>query len=51
MKLNFNFRYGREDEEIMGITFSTDVVLSTQQIFPKPVAENFTPLTTFQVNS
>jgi len=33
----FFFRYGREDEELMGLRFSNEIILATEQIFPTPV--------------
>ena len=41
------FRYGREDLDVLGLTFRKDLFLNTQQVYP-PVAENRRPLTKLQ---
>ncbi|CAG0915128.1 unnamed protein product [Notodromas monacha] len=52
-QVHLNFRYGREDEEVMGLTFSTEAVLSSEVIYPPEQATiknhmSRFPLTTFQ---
>lgn len=34
--LFFIYRYGREDEEVMGLKFCNEAVIALQQIWPKP---------------
>jgi hypothetical protein len=47
---NFNntslFRYGREDEEVMGLKFCNEAVIALKQLWPKPAdeVENLVPL-------
>ncbi|EDV21221.1 Beta-arrestin-1 [Trichoplax sp. H2] len=41
------FRYGREDLDVLGLTFRKDLFLSTLQIYP-PLPENERPLTKLQ---
>ncbi|OQR70092.1 phosrestin-2-like [Tropilaelaps mercedesae] len=42
------FRYGREDEEVMGLKFYTEAILDYRQVFPEPsnqaTVEELTPL-------
>ena len=33
------FRYGREDEELMGLRFCNEVIVAGEQIFPTPMDE------------
>ena len=33
------FRYGREDEELMGLRFCNEVIVAAEQIYPTPVEE------------
>ncbi|KFB34957.1 hypothetical protein ZHAS_00000731 [Anopheles sinensis] len=43
----YNNRYGREDEEVMGLKFCNEAVIALQQFWPRPVsseAETLTPL-------
>ena len=42
------FRYGREDLDVLGLTFRKDLYLASSQIFPMEVA-NKRPLTRLQV--
>ena len=41
------FRYGREDLDVLGLSFRKDLFVATQQIFP-PVKETHPPLTKLQ---
>ena len=34
-----SFRYGREDEEVMGLSFQKDLFLASEQIFPPKEVE------------
>ncbi|XP_062712037.1 uncharacterized protein LOC109431771 isoform X2 [Aedes albopictus] len=46
-QLTLTFRYGREDEEVMGLKFCNEAVIALQQIWPKPIGtepEVLTPL-------
>lgn len=46
-QLTLTFRYGREDEEVMGLKFCNEAVIALQQIWPRPQsseAEVLTPL-------
>lgn len=44
------FRYGREDLDVLGLTFRKDLYLAAEQIFPQPEgATNKRPLTRLQV--
>ncbi|XP_055638088.1 arrestin homolog [Toxorhynchites rutilus septentrionalis] len=46
-QLTLTFRYGREDEEVMGLKFCNEAVIALQQIWPRPVLtepEVLTPL-------
>lgn len=42
------FRYGREDLDVLGLTFRKDLYLASEQIYP-PVKEQQRPLTRLQV--
>lgn len=44
--LIFNYRYGREDEEVMGLKFCNEAVIALQQLWPKTINEctNLSPL-------
>ena len=33
----FLIRYGREDEELMGLRFCNEVVIAAEQIYPTPL--------------
>lgn len=37
------FRYGREDLDVLGLTFRKDLYVSTKQIYPPPENFNITP--------
>jgi hypothetical protein len=41
------FRYGREDLDVLGLTFRKDLFCSTQQIYP-PIDDQKKPLTHLQ---
>ncbi|XP_071492740.1 beta-arrestin-1-like isoform X1 [Diadema antillarum] len=41
------FRYGREDLDVLGLTFRKDLYLASLQVYPKPTAEQ-RPLTRLQ---
>ncbi len=41
------FRYGREDLDVLGLTFRKDLYLSSLQVYP-PLKENQKPLTRLQ---
>uniref|UniRef100_A0A182M5K4 Arrestin-like N-terminal domain-containing protein n=1 Tax=Anopheles culicifacies TaxID=139723 RepID=A0A182M5K4_9DIPT len=46
-QLTLTFRYGREDEEVMGLKFCNEAVIALQQFWPRPVsaeADSLTPL-------
>lgn len=44
------FRYGREDLDVLGLTFRKDLYLAAEQIFPQESsANNKRPLTRLQV--
>ncbi|XP_058117939.1 uncharacterized protein LOC131284947 [Anopheles ziemanni] len=46
-QLTLTFRYGREDEEVMGLKFCNEAVIALQQFWPRPAsseAETLTPL-------
>ncbi|GFQ65867.1 arrestin homolog [Trichonephila clavata] len=38
------FRYGREDDEVMGLKFVKELYLASQQIYPPPLQEDGQPL-------
>lgn len=41
----FNYRYGREDEEVMGLKFCNEAIIALKQIWPPPEdQEEFSPL-------
>lgn len=44
--LIFIQRYGREDEEVMGLKFCNEAVIALQQLWPKTINEctNLSPL-------
>ena len=42
-------RYGREEDEVMGIKFFTSGILETQKVYPLPDEGYKEPLTEFQV--
>jgi len=39
-----SFRYGREEDEMMGLNFQKDLCLGSQQIYPPPEKQNTTKL-------
>lgn len=39
-----SFRYGREEDEVMGLNFQKDLYLASEQIFPPPQKQNTTKL-------
>lgn len=44
---HFYFRYGREDEEVMGLRFCNEAIMSLHQIWPRleePTPESLSPL-------
>lgn len=41
------FRYGREDLDVLGLTFRKDLYLASVQVYPKPTDEQ-RPLTRLQ---
>lgn len=44
------FRYGREDLDVLGLTFRKDLYLAAEQIYPQPEGTtNKRPLTRLQV--
>lgn len=46
------FRYGREDLDVLGLTFRKDLYLASEQIYPQDEATpNTRPLTRLQVES
>jgi hypothetical protein len=44
------FRYGREDEELMGLRFCNEVVIAAEQIYPTPLEVACGPSTKPLVN-
>jgi len=46
-RVTTTYRYGREEDEVMGLKFSKELVLASQQIVPS--GENSTKPTTIQV--
>ena len=36
LKYEYNFRYGRDDEELLGLRFCNEVVVAADQIHPPP---------------
>jgi hypothetical protein len=45
------FRYGREDLDVLGLTFRKDLYLASEQIFPLPEAVKDKQLTRLQVKT
>jgi hypothetical protein len=43
------YRYGREDEEVMGLKFCNEAIIALQQIWPKNESELRFPMTPLQV--
>ena len=43
------FRYGREDLDVLGLTFRKDLYLASAQIFPPPEEKSKRPLSRLQV--
>lgn len=43
-------RYGREDEEVMGLKFCNEAIIALQQIWPKAETEERFSLSPLQVN-
>lgn len=43
-------RYGREDEEVMGLKFCNEAIITLQQIWPKTELEPSLELSNLQVN-
>ena len=46
-RVTTTYRYGREEDEVMGLKFSKELVLASQQVVPS--GENLKKLTTLQV--
>lgn len=44
------FRYGREDLDVLGLTFRKDLYLAAEQIFPQESNISKRPLTRLQVS-
>lgn len=44
------FRYGREDLDVLGLTFRKDLYLAAEQIYPQESTGNKRGLTRLQVN-
>ncbi len=44
------FRYGREDLDVLGLTFRKDLYLASELIYPLPEATKDKPLTRLQVS-
>jgi beta-arrestin len=42
------FRYGREDLDVLGLTFRKDLFLATRQVYPPPKDQPAKPLTRLQ---
>uniref|UniRef100_A0A8W7Q3J5 Arrestin C-terminal-like domain-containing protein n=1 Tax=Anopheles coluzzii TaxID=1518534 RepID=A0A8W7Q3J5_ANOCL len=47
-QLTLTFRYGREDEEVMGLKFCNEAVIALQQFWPRPVTAETDSLTPLQ---
>uniref|UniRef100_A0A182YHG9 Arrestin-like N-terminal domain-containing protein n=1 Tax=Anopheles stephensi TaxID=30069 RepID=A0A182YHG9_ANOST len=47
-QLTLTFRYGREDEEVMGLKFCNEAVIALQQFWPRPVSAETDSLTPLQ---
>ncbi|XP_070500300.1 phosrestin-2 [Chironomus tepperi] len=47
-QLTLTFRYGREDEEVMGLKFCNEAIIALQQIWPKNESEQRFSLTPLQ---
>lgn len=45
----YKFRYGREDEEVMGLKFCNEAIIALQQIWPKIETEQRFDQTPLQV--
>lgn len=50
IKALLSFRYGREDEEVMGLKFCNEAIIALQQIWPKIETEQRFDLSPLQVN-
>uniref|UniRef100_A0A182ITM1 Arrestin-like N-terminal domain-containing protein n=1 Tax=Anopheles atroparvus TaxID=41427 RepID=A0A182ITM1_ANOAO len=48
-QLTLTFRYGREDEEVMGLKFCNEAVIALQQFWPRPASAEADSLTPLQV--
>lgn len=44
------FRYGREDLDVLGLTFRKDLYLASEQIYPVPEASQNKSVTRLQVS-
>jgi len=44
-----SFRYGREEDEVMGLNFQKDLFLASEQIFPSNEKKEGNELTKLQV--
>lgn len=44
------FRYGREDLDVLGLTFRKDLYLAAEQIFPQDSSASKRPLTRLQAS-
>ncbi|XP_044736686.1 arrestin homolog [Chrysoperla carnea] len=43
-----SFRYGREEDEMMGLNFQKDLYLASEQVYPRPSNQESQPLTRLQ---
>ena len=51
-QITLTFRYGREDEEVMGLKFCNEAIMCLAQLYPKherAISEPTTPLQVSQV--
>lgn len=50
-QITLTFRYGREDEEVMGLKFCNEAVMSLGQLYPPHERAPIEPTTQLQVSS
>lgn len=49
--IEFIYRYGREDEEVMGLKFCNEAVIALKQLWPKPIPDNKEEMNPLQVST
>lgn len=51
VQLVLTYRYGREEDEVMGLTFAKEIIVSSQQIVPSTEDAPYSPPEIEETNS